>query len=195
MLLSPYIHIILLISCAVFSYSAFAFIKRVQASRNLIPSQRNLLIYDYHEPEKQGFNYVNLYNQTQSDASNGQIDEKTLRQRVFGSEKAKNPILDRFTYINPPKPICNYPMNTDDYVIFIVLSRGLNFDFRQAIRATWGRNGKQKGYNTQIQTIFFVGTHDGVDKTIRLEQEAFNDVVEISKFTKNLISLHFHIYY
>jgi len=66
-------------------------------------------------------------------------------------------------------------------MIILVLSRGLNFDYRQAIRATWGRNGKYKKNNIYVQTIFFVGTDDSVQSAIRNEQAMFNDVVEIGK--------------
>jgi hypothetical protein len=82
-------------------------------------------------------------------------------------------------------------------MIMIVLSRGLNFDYRQAIRGTWGRNGKYLISNIYVQTIFFVGTDDTVQSAIRDEQAIFNDVIEIGTVFKNYLfsySLNFCIY-
>jgi hypothetical protein len=66
-------------------------------------------------------------------------------------------------------------------MIIIVLSHALNLDYRQAIRATWGRKGKYKSNNIFVQTIFFVGIDDSLQSAIRNEQSLFNDVIEISK--------------
>ncbi|CAF2108510.1 unnamed protein product [Rotaria magnacalcarata] len=176
MLLSFYIHIILLISFAIFSVVTLTFIKRIYTENNLLSSTPPASIRDTQIEFR---SLANGTNKSPSNASVARNDESDLRENIFGSAKAKNSILDRLTFINPPNTVCIYPDNTENYMIIIVLSRALNFDFRQAIRATWGRNEKYKGYNTIMKTIFFVGTDDSVQLAVRLEQARFNDVIEI----------------
>jgi hypothetical protein len=172
---SFYTHVALVISCVIFSLSLFSFIKRHDyLFQSTQISIGNIDQFQIHAP--------NIRNKRLLDISNEQTNEKILREKVLGSNKTLPSILHRFTFINPPRPVCIYPKDTKHFMIIIVLSRGLNFDYRQAIRATWGRNGKYKKNNIYLQTIFFVGTDDNVQLAIRDEQAIFNDVIEIGNF-------------
>ncbi|CAF1292247.1 unnamed protein product [Rotaria sp. Silwood1] len=178
-MLSPfYTHVLLIISCVIFLFSAFSFIKRIQIHPNLIQSTTTILVYNNYDSQNQLTSSITINNTKHLDTSHEQINERLLREKVLASNKGNTSILDRLTFVNPPKTICIYPKDGHEFVIFIVLSRALNFDFRQAIRATWGRNGKYTKYNIHLRTIFFVGTDDSVQSAIRLEQALFNDVVE-----------------
>ncbi|CAF3302184.1 unnamed protein product [Rotaria socialis] len=177
MLLSFYLHIVLLISFTIFSFVAVSFIQRIRTENNLSSLTPSASV---HDAQIELHSVANGTNKSPSNASVARIDESNLRENIFGSPKAKNPILDRLTFINPPNTVCIYPNNMENYMIFIVLSRAFNFDFRQAIRGTWGRSEKYKGYNTTIKTIFFVGIDDSVQSAVRLEQARFNDVIEIA---------------
>ncbi|CAF0778049.1 unnamed protein product [Rotaria sordida] len=179
-MLSPcYTHVLLIISCIIFFFSAISFIKRIQIHSNLTQPTQILSVYDNHHSQNQFSSYTTIINKNHLNTSDEQINERFLNKKVLALNKTYNSILDRLTFINPPKSICIYPKHTQNFIVFIVLSRALNFDFRQAIRATWGRNGKYKQYNIHVQTIFFVGTDDSVQSAIRLEQSLFNDVVEV----------------
>lgn len=103
------------------------------------------------------------------------------RRQILDFNKTRPSMLHRFTYSNPSKSICTHLTDTEHLLIFIVLSRGLNFDYRQAIRTTWGRNGNYSTGRIHVQTIFFVGIDDSVQSSINDEQAIFNDVVEIGK--------------
>ena len=112
--------------------------------------------------------------------------EQALREKTLGSRRTFRSVFDRFSFINPPKPVCTHPKDSNNFLIIIVLSRGLNFDYRQVIRATWGNNGQQKTSKIVVQTLFFVGTDDSVDLAIRSEQQMFNDVIEIGRLARLL---------
>ena len=106
---------------------------------------------------------------------------ENISEKILGSNERNSSIFNRFTFINPLKSICTNLQDTKHSMIIVVLSRGLNFDYRQAVRATWGRNRNYKSSNIYIQTVFFVGTADSVQLAIRNEQAMFNDVIEIGK--------------
>ncbi|CAF0977884.1 unnamed protein product [Adineta steineri] len=168
-------HLILIVSCVVFIFSYFSYIKRIQTYQQSLQLTSKLLTSTSNDFQNQ-FSSINLTTKTITDTT----DEKLLREKILGSSDINHSMLSRFTFINPPKPVCNYPKYTQQFMIIVVLSRGINFDYRQVIRATWGRNGKYKNYNIFIQTIFFVGTDDTVQLAVRNEQAMFNDVVEMN---------------
>jgi hypothetical protein len=176
-----YAHIVLAISCITFILSFIVFINRIQTHHNLLQSDETIVIYNYDDSQIQPPSYDIINRNKNSDTSDEQTNEKLLREKVLGSNKTFNTILDRLTFINPPKLVCVYPKFTEHFMLILVLSRGLNFDYRQAIRATWGRNGKFKKSNISVKTIFFVGTDDTVQSAIRNEQAIFNDVIEIGE--------------
>ena len=173
--LSTSIHIILIISCLIFSSSLYSSFFRIRT------------YYDYRAREelKNELQYKNeLYltkNQRRQYANllTAKTHENTLRKTILGSDEKSQSTLHRFSFINPIKPICQYRNTTEDLLIILVLSRGLNFDYRQAIRGTWGQNNFYQEYNIRVQTIFFVGTDDTVQFAVRTEQTIFNDIVEI----------------
>lgn len=171
-----YTHIVLVVSCVIFSYSFVSFVKRIQTSDYLYQSTESPTDYEY----QQRVPVSNNENRKSREDSN---DDKLLREKILGSSKTSSSILHRFIFLNPPKSVCNYSdlEDTNYFMIIVVLSRALNFDYRQAIRGTWGRNGKCKTSHIHIQTIFFVGTDDSVQTAIRDEQAIFNDVIEIGK--------------
>jgi len=172
------IHVVLVISCVLFTFSYFSFIKRAQTYPNAFQSTKTSLIPNYTDSVSQ----FSSFNITNKNLPNEQtVDERFLREKILGSSKIHNSILNRFTFINPQKSVCSYPKDTQHFMIIVILSRGLNFNFRQAIRATWGHNGKHKGSHIYVQTVFFVGTDDTVQSAIRDEQAMFNDVIEIGK--------------
>ena len=177
MLSSVYIHVVLIVSCVIFSFSFIVFIQRLHTPHYRHKSNRQSIISNYEKQYTISSTRINQFWNT----SDAQINENILREKVLGSDKASQSILHRFSFINPPKLVCNYPQDTQNFLIIIVLSRGLNFDYRQAIRGTWGRSGPYDEYNIHVKTIFFVGTDDTVQLAIRDEQAMFNDVIEIGK--------------
>jgi hypothetical protein len=178
MLSSFYIHTVLVISCVVFAYSLVTFILRLENRYNLFQDKPTVLVYNYDQTGL--FSLKNLSKHA-TDFPVIPTSEMYLRKQILGSNETNSSIFNRFTYINPSKSVCTHLNHTKNSLIIIVLSPALNFDYRQAIRATWGRNGKYKFSNIYIQTIFFVGTDDSVHLGIRNEQEIFNDVIEIGK--------------
>lgn len=99
----------------------------------------------------------------------------------FSHPNGSSSLLHRLTFSNPLQSICNSLPETNATLVIIVLSRAVHFDHRQAIRATWGRNGKHESHKMHVKTIFFVGTDDRTQIAIRNEQTVFGDVVEIGK--------------
>ncbi|CAF4369560.1 unnamed protein product, partial [Adineta steineri] len=133
MMFSPFCtHLILIVSCVVFIFSYFSYIKRNQTYQQSLQLTSTLLTSTSHDFQNQ-FSSINLTTKTITDTT----DEKLLREKILGSSDINHSMLSRFTFINPPKPVCNYPKYTQQFMIIVVLSRGINFDYRQVIRATW----------------------------------------------------------
>jgi hypothetical protein len=172
MLSSFYTHIALFISCVIFLFSFVSFIIRIQTHSDLFQSTQTLIIPNHQE--SQTTQITNLTN-----TPDVQTDDIFLREKILGLNRTNQTVFDRFIFINSPKVTCNYVEDTQHFMVIIILSRALNFDYRQVIRATWGRNGKYKLSNIYVQTVFFVGTDDSVQSAIRNEQAIFNDVIEI----------------
>lgn len=185
MLSSYYTHITLVLSCIIFSFSFFSLIKRIQTHHNVYLLRETAITNSYDDYQSSAIAFTTK-NKKISNRTDEQINEKYLREKILGTNKISQSILHRFKFINPPKSVCTYPKDTRKFMIILILSRGLNFDYRQVIRATWGRNGKHRNNNFHIKTIFFVGTDDTVQSAIRDEQKMFNDVVEIGKKFKLL---------
>ena len=173
---SVFTHIVLVISCVIFLLSFVRFINRIQTHHTLYRSE-TFIINHYDESPIQS-STVHIPRKTHSDEP---TNERVRRENVLGSNKTYETILDRLTFIEPPEPACIYPKETQHFMLILVLSRGLNFDYRQSIRATWGRTQKYKRNNIYVKTLFFVGTDDSVQLAIRDEQRTFNDVIEIGK--------------
>ena len=178
---SFYIHLVLLLACAVFFYSLVALLLRSQFHLNLFQMKKHFWIDDddYLIQTK-----LFTLRETSNELANFSVrsnNELPLRRKILGTDSKMHSIFNRFEFINPPKSICTNLQDPNNSMIIIVHSRALNFDYRQAIRATWGRNGKYKSSDIFIQTIFFVGIDDSLQSAIRHEQILFNDVIEISK--------------
>lgn len=183
-MLSPlYTHILLIISALIFLFAFSSFFFRLSSD---VPEHSQTIVV-YIDPDMQDKVITNsIPNSNLFNNSKEQINELFLGGNVVKSNQTSHSILDRFTFINPTKPICVYPNETENVVIIVVLSRALNFDHRVAIRATWGRSGKYKDYNIHVKTIFFVGTDDSVQLAIQSEKSMFNDVVEIGKSEQSI---------
>jgi hypothetical protein len=173
-------HILLFFACTSFFFSFFVLLTRIEIHFNTFQTKRTLLIYDHYQSPA---TFLSIGNRTKyiQTFTNEQIDDISLRQKVLGANTTKNSIFNRFIFNNPSKPICNNFKDPNKSIILIVLSRALNLDYRQAIRATWGRSITYKSTNITVKTIFFVGTDDSIYSAIRAEQAIFNDIVEISK--------------
>jgi hypothetical protein len=170
---SFYIQIVLYIVCILFIFSFFTFLTNLKIHFNLFQSKQTVLIHNYYSIQA-------TFPQIKH-AKTYFTDDLSLRQKILGTNSKKHSIFNRFTYLNPPKLSCRNLQNPNNSMIIIVLSHALNLDYRQAIRATWGRKGKYKSNNIFVQTIFFVGIDDSLQSAIRNEQSLFNDVIEISK--------------
>jgi hypothetical protein len=175
MLSSLYIHIALLIASSLFLLSFLDLLIRLEVHFNTSQSKRTL---DQSPAILLPIRYATKNFES---STNKQINEVSLRQKVLDKNTSKHSIFNRFKFINPVKPFCANLQDPNNSIILIVLSRALNFDYRQAIRTTWGRSENYKPNNISVKTIFFIGIDDSVDSAIRDEQAMFNDIVEISK--------------
>ena len=178
MLSSSSTHVLLLISSVVFSWSFVSFILRLTVINEL------LILHEDSFPIKHQFVFNAVYHLKPESQFVARVphvspEQLLLVDNSISTRKTYRSVLDRFVFVNSPNPTCTYPRNPEEFLIIVVLSRATNFDYRQAIRATWGRNGKYKKSPIHIQTIFFVGTDDSVQSAIRNEQVIFNDVIEI----------------
>ena len=43
--------------------------------------------------------------------------EQLLREKILGSPRTFRSVFDRFTFINPPKPVCTYPKDSNNFLI------------------------------------------------------------------------------
>lgn len=172
---SFYTHIAVACSCVTFLVSLVLFVKRIQFPYDL--DQSTEIDTDYHYLIDTWDSGDDKFSET----LNKSINQGYLREKVLGFNRTSPSILQRFIFINPSKAVCTYSDDTEHFMVIVVLSRALNFDYRQAIRTTWGSNGKWPSRRTHVQTVFFVGIDDSVQSAIRAEQAIFNDVIEIGK--------------
>ena len=169
---SFYINIILFIACISF----LTVLIRLENRFKTYQSNQTFGIHHYHKSQHKFSSTKNVSKLTVE-----QINEISLRQKILGTNIKNHSIFNHFTFINPPKLNRTKLRNLNNSMIIVVLSRALNFDYRQVIRATWGRKDKYKSSNILIETIFFVGIDDSTESAVRNEQILFNDVVEIGK--------------
>lgn len=170
MRMSQCIHIILIISLIFLLFSLLNLVQRSQKQQvNIFQLKQTIYIHNDYNDSKQ-----NLSNSSQENQIN-------YRRNILGTDSPLKSIFNRFEYINPSKLMCNQLKSPENSLIIIVLSRALNLDYRQAIRATWGRNHYYSRNNLTVHTIFFVGIDDSLESAIRIEQTLFNDIVEISE--------------
>ena len=182
-------HVLFLVSLIVFSFSLISFILRLSITDDVFVFEearsalsRRSVFDDKHRSEVEKKYFKN--------ASFLQVQRSLTAENTSSAQKAYRSVLDRFTFVNSPNPTCIYPGDPENFVIIIILSRAINFDYRQVIRATWGRNGKYQKNRVHVQTIFFVGTDDSVQSAIRNEQIIFNDVIEIGNLTEKQQLIH-----
>jgi len=173
---SFYIHIILYIASILFLLSFLTVLLRLENHLNTHQSNQTFDIHHYHRPQS-----TLSFTHNVTKLTDEQLDEISLRKKVLGTNVLNHSIFNRFMFINPPKSNLMKLKNVNNLMIIVVLSRTLNFDYRQAIRATWGRKDKYKSSSISIETIFFVGMDDSNELSIRNEQIMFNDLVQIGK--------------
>jgi hypothetical protein len=177
---SFYTDIILLLACILFIFSLANLLIRLEINFDSFQSQQTFFIYNSYPTPTTLPRIRNVPKKLMSFTGQPTKD-LSLRQKVLGTNSNNHSIFHRFEFINPPKSVCTNLQTLNNSMIIVVLSRTLNLDYRQAIRATWGRNEKYKSSNITIQTIFFVGVDDSLHSSIRNEQIIFNDIIEISK--------------
>jgi hypothetical protein len=68
----------------------------------------------------------------------------------------------------------------DDIVPIMVLSKASNIEVRDAIRRTWGFYRSYRGNTLRIKIFFLVGTDDFMTQRIIMEQNVFDDVIQIT---------------
>lgn len=171
MFLSLFTHILFTISCVIFTYSCFSFVVRIQVAEFSFQLDEQLSWNTHHQ--------YKLFKLVENETA-FILPNKPAQIKI--SVKENPTILDRFSFVNPPLPVCKDTYGTDNFMIILVLSRSVNIDYRHVIRATWGAEGVHTTTSLHIKTIFFVGIDDASRSTIQLEQKMFNDVIEIGKF-------------
>ena len=67
-----------------------------------------------------------------------------------------------------------------DFVPIIVLSRASNIEVRDAIRRTWGFYRLYRGSTLRVKIFFLVGTDDFMTQRIIMEQNVFDDVIQVT---------------
>jgi hypothetical protein len=171
MLLSFYAHVSFVVSIVVFVFSLLSFLWRF---RNDCSPHEVCQHWWFNNQPIPTMPTVSVVHQ-----ENIQQNEDVRRRQVLGADQEFVSLFDRFTFVNPYN-MMRFDTNTmERTVLIIVLSRAINFNFRQTIRATWGRNAKYKSSSIDVRTLFFVGLDDSVRLAIRNEQALFRDVIEI----------------
>jgi hypothetical protein len=67
-----------------------------------------------------------------------------------------------------------------DTIPIIVLSKAANIEVRDAIRRTWGFQRPYRGHTLRIKIFFLVGTDDFMTHRIAMEQNVFDDVIQVT---------------
>jgi len=86
--------------------------------------------------------------------------------------------MSTITFSNSPYLVINsFPAN---FVPVIVLSKASNIEVRDAIRRTWGFYRSYRDDTLRIKIFFLVGTDDFMTQRIRMEQNVFDDVIQVT---------------
>ncbi|CAF1683262.1 unnamed protein product, partial [Adineta ricciae] len=87
-------------------------------------------------------------------------------------------ILSTIEFSNSPYLELNlFSSNT---IPVLVLSRACNIEVRDAIRRTWGFHRSYRDNSLRLKIFFLVGTDDLLTERIRMEQNIFDDVIQVS---------------
>lgn len=62
----------------------------------------------------------------------------------------------------------------------MVLSKAVSIEVRDAIRRTWGFNRRYLNDTLELKVLFLVGTDDFMTHRTRMEQNVFDDVIQVS---------------
>jgi hypothetical protein len=68
----------------------------------------------------------------------------------------------------------------NDLVPIIVLSKASNIEVRDAIRRTWGFSRLYRHSTLRIKVFFLVGTDDFLTQRLIMEQNVFDDVIQVN---------------
>jgi len=87
-------------------------------------------------------------------------------------------VMSTIAFSNSPYLVINsFPAN---FVPVIVLSKASNIEVRDAIRRTWGFYRSYRDDTLRIRIFFLVGTDDFMTQRIRMEQNVFDDVIQVT---------------
>lgn len=77
-------------------------------------------------------------------------------------------------------PFLDFDEFSTNFIPIMVLSKASNIEVRDAIRRTWGFDRMYRGNTLRIKIFFLVGTDDFITNRILMEQNVFEDVIQVS---------------
>ena len=77
-------------------------------------------------------------------------------------------------------PFLDFTEFSTNFIPILVLSKASNIEVRDAIRRTWGFDRLYRGNTLRIKIFFLVGTDDFITQRIIMEQNVFEDVIQVS---------------
>lgn len=77
-------------------------------------------------------------------------------------------------------PYLEFQVFPDDVIPIMVLSNASNIEVRDAIRRTWGFYRPYRDNSLRIKVFFIVGTDDFMTQRIIMEQNVFDDVIQVT---------------
>ncbi|UJR27544.1 hypothetical protein I4U23_008826 [Adineta vaga] len=104
------------------------------------------------------------------------VESKTAAPPVISLKKSG--VMSTIDFIN--SPYLDLTLFSTDIVPVMILSQASNIEVRDAIRRTWGFFRSYRKNNLRLKIFFLVGTDDRLKERIRMEQNVFDDVIQVS---------------
>ncbi|CAF0900286.1 unnamed protein product [Adineta steineri] len=104
------------------------------------------------------------------------IESKTPAPPLVSFQKSG--VLSTIGFTNSPYlDLKSYP---SDFIPVMVLSKATNIEVRDAIRRTWGFYRSYRGNDLRVKIFFIIGTHDFMTQRILMEQNVFDDIIQVT---------------
>jgi hypothetical protein len=92
--------------------------------------------------------------------------------------KKRQGVMSSIEFTN--SPYLTFQSISTNVIPIIVLSKASNIEVRDAIRRTWGFDRPYRNDTIRAKVFFLVGTDDFMTQRIRMEQNVFDDVIQVT---------------
>ena len=94
------------------------------------------------------------------------------------SKKSQAGVMATLEFRN--SPFLAFELIPVNFIPIMVISKAVNIEVRDAIRRTWGFYRQYRNNTLRIKILFIIGTDDFMSQRIIMEQNVFDDVIQVT---------------